>query len=253
MPKVGLFVTCLVDLFRPNVAFSAIRLLEQAGCEVVVPEAQTCCGQPAYNNGHSRDTRAIARQVMTAFADCEYVVAPSGSCAAMLRLHYPRLFTMDAREQAKANAFAERCWELSSFLVEICGLEAGSGHYVGKVAYHDGCSGLRELQVRHQPRQLLGGISGLKLCEVADGESCCGFGGTFCVKYPQISARMADDKAKNLIATGAETVVAGELGCLLNIAGRLERLGSEIRVYHLAEVLAGRTDVAPIAGLESDS
>ncbi len=253
MPKVGLFVTCLADLFRPNVAFSAIELLEQAGCEVVVPEAQTCCGQPAYNNGHSRDARAIARQVMTAFADCNYVVAPSGSCAAMMRLHYPRLFTMDAHEQAKANAFAERCWELSSFLVEICGVEAGSGDYAGKVAYHDGCSGLRELQVRDQPRQLLAGLSGLKLCEVVDGESCCGFGGTFCVKYPDISVRLADDKAKNLIASGADTVVAGELGCLLNIAGRLKRLGSKIQVYHLAEVLAGMTDVPSISDSESTS
>ncbi len=253
MPRVGLFVTCLADLFRPNVAFSAVELLEQAGCEVVVPEAQTCCGQPAYNNGHSRDARAIARQVMEVFTDCDYVVAPSGSCAAMLRLHYPRLFTMDAQEQAKVNAFAERCWELSSFLLEICGIGAGSGHYAGKVAYHDGCSGLRELQIRSQPRKLLGGLSGLKLCEVTDGESCCGFGGTFCVKYPDISARLADDKAKNLIASGADTVVAGELGCLLNIAGRLAHLGSELRVYHFAELLAGNTDVPPMGGPESSS
>ena len=244
-PRVGLFVTCLVDLFRPNVGFSAVELLERAGCIVEVPRAQTCCGQPAYNSGDFATTQRIAKQVIEAFEGYDYVVGPSGSCMGTLREHYPNLFPIDARMENRARALAERSYELISFLTDVMGVQEVAAHYSGNATYHDSCSGLRELGVKHQPRQLLASVSGLELREMADVEICCGFGGTFCVKFPEISARMATDKVENVKATGADTLLAGDMGCLMNMAGRLSRLGSDIKVYHVAEVLAGRTDEAP--------
>ncbi len=247
--RVGLFVTCLVDLFRPSVAFAAVELLERAGCRVEVPEQQTCCGQPAYNNGDARDARNIARRVIETFADYDYVVAPSGSCAGMLREHLPTLFEDDAPWQMRAQELASRCYELTQFLVDVRGLEAVDATYRGTCTYHDSCSGLRELGVRAQPRRLLEGIAGLEISEMADTGVCCGFGGTFCVKYPEISTRLVTDKVDHVTASGADTLLGGDLGCLLNIAGRLHRLGSPVKVYHVAEVLAGRTDAEPIGGV----
>jgi L-lactate dehydrogenase complex protein LldE len=243
-PRVGLFVTCLVDLFRPNVGFAAIKLLEKAGCEVEVPTAQTCCGQPAYNNGDLKNSRAIAKQVIDNFNEFDYIVAPSGSCIGMLKLHYPQLFKDDPEWQAKAEAFAERCYELVSFLTEVCGKV--DARFEQTVTYHDSCSGLRELGIQAQPRQLLKKVQGLKLTEMAEADVCCGFGGTFCVKFPEISARMVSDKVANIQATGAQVLVAGDMGCLLNIAGRLKRLNSSVKVYHVAEVLAEMTIVPAI-------
>lgn len=245
-PRVGLFVTCLADLFRPNVGFAAVRLLEDGGCRVEVPQRQTCCGQPAYNNGDLRDSRKIAKQVITAFEGYDYVVAPSGSCAGMLKVHYPHLFSDDKQWQGKAEHFAARCHELLGFLTDVLGIKKVDAHYEGSVTYHDSCSNLRELGVRNQPRRLLAGIKGLKLVEMVDTNVCCGFGGTFCVKYPEISERMVADKASNARASGADTLLAGDLGCLLNIAGRLKREDSPIKVYHCAEVLANMTDVPGI-------
>jgi L-lactate dehydrogenase complex protein LldE len=226
--RVGLFVTCLVDLWRPNVGFAAVKLLEDAGCEVEVPPAQTCCGQPAYNSGDLKNTEDIARQVISAFEQFDYVVAPSGSCAAMLKLHYPQLFATDARWQERAQALAERCYELVSFLTDVLGVDNIGARFERTVTYHDSCSGLRELA----------GVTGLKLAEMKDANVCCGFGGTFCVKYPDISARMVSDKQENIKASAADTVLGGDLGCLLNIAGRLKRQGSAVKVYHVAEILA---------------
>lgn len=237
--RVGLLVTCLVDLFRPNVAFAAIRLLEGVGCRVEVPPSQTCCGQPAHNSGDAESARRIARQVIEAFADLDWVVVPSGSCAGMLIQHYPELFRNDPAWLEKARSLAGRTRELTDFLAEFGGPDSIRAEYPGNVTYHDSCSALRELGVHDQPRALLSKVAGLSIAELPDSDTCCGFGGTFCVKYPDISARMVSNKAQAVHSTGADTLLSGDMGCLLNIAGRLKRQGSTIQVYHVAEVLAG--------------
>jgi L-lactate dehydrogenase complex protein LldE len=245
-PRVALFVTCLVDLFRPSVGFAAVALLEAAGCTVEVPRAQTCCGQPAYNAGDRADAKAIGRQVIDAFAGYDYVVAPSGSCAGMLRVHYPEMFADDPAVLPRAEELARRCWELVSFLVDVRGMERVEARWDRAATYHDACSGLRELGVKQQPRRLLAAVEGLRLCELPSAETCCGFGGTFSVKYPDISDKMVTDKAAEIAATGADAVLAGDLGCLLNIAGRLTRQGRVLEIRHIAEVLAGMTSAPPI-------
>ncbi len=250
-PRVALFVTCLVDLWRPTVGFAAIRLLEQAGCQVEVPRAQTCCGQPAYNTGDRATARELARGIIDAFIGYDYVVVPSGSCAGMLRLHLPHLFDEDPNLRARADALGARTYELVSFLVDVLRVTAlpvpDIGPDVGTVTYHDSCSGLRELGIKQQPRALLRAI-GAPVVEMTEPELCCGFGGTFCVKYPEISVRMVSDKTRDIAATGARTVLAGDLGCLLNIAGRLSREGRGVAARHVAEVLAGMTADAPPIG-----
>ena len=246
--RVALFVTCLVDLFRPTVGFAAVKLLEDAGCTVEVPRRQTCCGQPAYNSGDRADSKAIALQVFDAFAGYDYVVAPSGSCAGMLRVHYPELFADDSENLPRARELAERSWELVSFLVDVCGMQAVVANWQRTITYHDACSGLRELGVKLQPRQLLASVAGLELMELPGAEVCCGFGGTFCIKYPEISDKMVSDKATDIAATGVEAVLAGDLGCLLNMAGKLYRQGRHVEVRHVAEVLAGMTGGVPPIG-----
>ncbi|HEX2941184.1 MAG TPA: (Fe-S)-binding protein [Rhodopila sp.] len=244
-PRVGLFVTCLVDLHRPSVGFAALRLLERAGCQVEVPRAQTCCGQPAYNSGDRRTARDLAVGIIEAFRGFDYIVAPSGSCAGMLKHHLPHLFDDDPNQRAVADAMASRVYELVSFLTDVMGVR-DVAPYTGTVTYHDSCSGLREMGVKAQPRALLE-AAGATVVEMAEPEICCGFGGTFCVKYPDISVRMVSDKTKDIAATGADTVLAGDMGCLLNIAGRLQREGHRVHARHVAEVLAGMTnDVPPI-------
>jgi L-lactate dehydrogenase complex protein LldE len=246
--RVALFVTCLVDLFRPTVGLAAVKLLEEAGCSVEVPRAQTCCGQPAYNSGDRADAKAIALQVLDAFAGYDYVVAPSGSCAGMIRQHYPEAFADDPAILPRAQDLAARTWELVSFLVDVCGMQAVAARWQRTATYHDACSGLRELGVRDQPRRLLASVEGLRLRELPEAEACCGFGGTFCVKYPDISDKMVGDKADDIAATGAEAVLAGDLGCLLNIAGKLSRQGRRVEARHVAEVLAGMTEDVPPLG-----
>ena len=241
-PRVGLFVTCLVDFLRPSVAFAAVRLLEDAGCRVEVPRAQTCCGQPAYNSGDKADSRAIAAQVIRAFEDYDYVVAPSGSCAAMLRHHYPGLFAEDPEMAARARALAGRCHELVSFLVDVRQVTALPSKVKAQVTYHDSCAGLRELDIKAQPRSLLSAIDGITLMELEDAEVCCGFGGTFCVKYPEISNKMVCNKTDCIERSEAGLLLAGDLGCLMNMAGKLKREGSKVEVRHIAEVLADMCD-----------
>lgn len=243
--RVGLFVTCLVDFFRPTVGFAAIKLLEDAGCVVDVPR-QTCCGQPAFNSGDRSNARLIAEQVIETFEPYDYVVAPSGSCAGMLKLHYPELFRDDPNWLPRADAFAAKTFELLSFLVDVLGRTRVDARFEGTVTYHDSCSGLRELGIREQPRKLLASVEGLALHELPNRDVCCGFGGTFCVKYPDISDKIVSKKADNIAATGAQTLLAGDLGCLLNIAGKLERDNRPVAVRHVAEVLAGLTDEPPL-------
>jgi L-lactate dehydrogenase complex protein LldE len=246
--RVALLVTCLVDLFRPTVGFAAVKLLEQAGCTVEVPRAQTCCGQPAYNSGDRADAERVARQVIKTFAGYDYVVAPSGSCAGMVKLHYPEMFADEPEMRARAEELASRTYELVSFLVDVRGMTQVAARWPRSATYHDGCSGLRELGIQAQPRRLLASIAGLDLRELPGAEVCCGFGGTFCVKYPEISDKMVGDKAIEIAATGADAVLAGDLGCLLNIAGKLSRLGLPVEARHVAEVLAGMADTVPPIG-----
>jgi L-lactate dehydrogenase complex protein LldE len=239
--RVGLFVTCLVDLIRPSVGFAAAKLLEDAGCSVEVP-AQTCCGQPAFNSGDRAAARDIAMQVIAAFDPYDYVVAPSGSCAGMIKAHFPELFRGDPNWQPRADAFAAKTYELMAFLVDVRGVAAVTARLDATATYHDSCSGLRELGVRDQPRRLLATVAGLTVKEMHDADVCCGFGGTFCVKYPDISNAIVAKKAAAIAATGASLVLASDLGCLMNMAGKLQRDRSGIEARHVAEVLAGMTD-----------
>lgn len=247
-PYVGLFVTCLADLFRPSVGFAAIKLLEGAGCRVEAPAVQVCCGQPAYNSGDREDAKAIARQVIDAFEPFDHVVVPSGSCAGMLRKHYAMLFEDDAEMADRTNAFGAKCHELVGFLKDVLRVSAVHAKFAGTVTYHDSCSSLREMRTSAQPRALLQTVEGLTLVEADARETCCGFGGTFSVKYPDISNAMVSGKADALKETGADLVVGGDLGCLMNIAGKLAREGSAMRARHVAEILAGELDAPPIGG-----
>jgi L-lactate dehydrogenase complex protein LldE len=244
---VALFVTCLVDLMRPSVGFASIKLLQAAGCEVAVPNAQTCCGQPAYNNGDVANGRALARNVIRAFTAYPYVVVPSGSCAGMLRVHYPRLFAADSDWADEAASLARRTYELTEFLVDVAGYAPEGVSHDGRVAYHDSCASLREIGVEAQPRHLLGAVRDLELVSLPGAEECCGFGGTFCVKYPEISTHLVDARIEAVARSGADTLVGADLGCLLNIAGRLHRRDRPCRVFHVAELLADMTDRPAIA------
>jgi L-lactate dehydrogenase complex protein LldE len=243
--NVGLFVTCLVDLMRPSVGFAAAQLLEEAGCIVHVP-SQTCCGQPAYNSGDRATTRDIAEATIIAFEGFDYVVAPSGSCAGMIRKHYPELFQSDPNWAHRAQKLADKTHELVSFLVDVLGVSKVSAKYEGTVTYHDSCSGLRELNVKAQPRKLLKTIEGLTLVEMPENDVCCGFGGTFAVKYGEISNAIVTKKAENIAGSSANMLLAGDLGCLMNMAGKLSRDGKTIEVRHVAEVLSGLMDTPPI-------
>jgi L-lactate dehydrogenase complex protein LldE len=241
--RVGLFVTCLVDLVRPRIGFSALKLLEGAGCEVVVPATQTCCGQPGYNSGDRAAAQALARKVLEEFAGCDYLVTPSGSCGGMIKAHYPALLSGFPELAAEVQRLTARTWELADFLVSVLGLQSVPGRFQGAVTYHDSCSGLRELGVKSQPRQLLSKVPGLSVKEMATPEQCCGFGGAFAIKFGDISARIADQKCNDIAGTGADAVVLGDLGCMLNIEGRLRRRGdARTKVFHFAELLAGATD-----------
>lgn len=243
--KVGLFVTCLIDLMRPRIGFAALGLLKDAGCEVVVPEAQTCCGQPGYNSGDRASAVALARKIAREFADCDYVVVPSGSCAGMIRAHYPDLLKDVAEaERATLAALAGRTHELTDFLVNVAHYAPKSKISLKTITYHDSCAGLRELGVKQQPRALLAQVEGVQLREMNECEQCCGFGGTFALKFGEISSHIAERKCENIAASGADAVVLGDLGCMLNIEGRLRRRGdAKTQVLHVAEVLAGKDAV----------
>jgi len=242
--RVALFVTCLVDTLRPRVGFAAAKLLEDAGYEVVVP-AQACCGQPNYNSGDAAGAREVARATIRAFAGFAHVVAPSGSCAAMVRCHYPKLFAGGSEDLRAAEALAARTHELTSFLHRFAPEAPRQKAFAVSATFHDACSGLRELGIKKEPRALLARVGGLSLKEMRDPEACCGFGGAFCVKYPAISSRIAEEKVAQIEATGAQAVITGDVGCLLNIEGKMHRCGKKVRALHVAEVLAGMCEDTP--------
>ncbi len=242
--RVGLLVTCLVDVMRPEIGFSAIKLLEAAGCDVVVPENQTCCGQPAYSSGNKAAARDLAAKFLDEFEGFDYVVIPSGSCGGTIRTHYDDILADSPALLARYEKIKERVYELTDFLATVAKLDklpsANPGAFKGKVTYHDSCCGLRELGVQSQPRELIARRDGVELTEMHNARQCCGFGGTFAVKYGDISKAIVDEKCENIHATGADAVVLGDLGCMLNIEGRLRRTGdTKTRVLHVAQVLAG--------------
>ena len=239
--RVALFVTCLVDLMRPRIGFAAIELLEAAGCEVIVPPAQTCCGQPAWNSGDRVAAAKLAKKLIAEFEGFEYVVAPSGSCADHIRTEYPVILADEPDWHARAVALGSRVYELTDFLVNVAQLAAVPGNFAGSITYHDSCTGLRSLGIKQQPRSLLAKMPGVEVKEMNGAEECCGFGGTFAVKFGAVSAAIAGKKCSNACATDAGTIVGGDLGCLLNIEGKLRRMGDEkTRVLHVAEVLAAK-------------
>jgi L-lactate dehydrogenase complex protein LldE len=245
-PHVGLFVTCLVDIVRPSIGFAAVTLIEQAGCTVDAPNTQTCCGQPAYNSGDKANAAALARQTIAAFDGFDYIVAPSGSCAGMLKAHYPRLLADDPVWAPRANTFAAKVHELIAFLVDVRGMTSVAATLDARVTYHDSCSGLRELGIKSQPRKLLASVKGLRLVEMEDSEVCCGFGGTFSIKYPDVSNAIVQKKTDYVAAAAPDMLLAGDLGCLMNMAGKIKRQGGRIAVRHVAEVLAGELSDPPI-------
>ncbi|MBS1161990.1 MAG: Protein of unknown function cysteine-rich region [Proteobacteria bacterium] len=239
--RVALYVTCLVDLMRPAVGMAALRLLEAAGCAVVVPAEQTCCGQPAWSAGNRQLAADMARRAIAQLEGYDYVVIPSGSCADQIRNVYPQLLAADVAWARRAAALAERSYELSSFLAEVLHYAGPLAEFSGRVTYHDSCKGLRNLGIKQQPRELLLKVPGLQLQEMGDCEECCGFGGAFSVKFGDISTQIVDRKCDSIAQAGAAAVVGGDLGCLINIEGRLRRRGDETtQVLHIAEVLAGK-------------
>jgi L-lactate dehydrogenase complex protein LldE len=239
--RVALFVTCLVDLMRPRIGFAAIELLEAAGCEVEVPTTQTCCGQPAWNSGDRTAAAALAKKLIAEFESCGYVVAPSGSCADHIRNEYPVILADDPEWHGRAVALASRVYELTDFLTNVVQIESLPGKFAGSITYHDSCTGLRSMGIKAQPRALLGKLPGVELREMTGAEECCGFGGTFSVKFGEISAAIAERKCTNACATQADAIVGGDLGCLLNIEGKLRRMGDETtKVMHIAEVLTAK-------------
>jgi L-lactate dehydrogenase complex protein LldE len=236
--RVGLFVTCLVDQSWPSIGLAAARLLEHAGCEVVVDRDQTCCGQPFCNSGYPRLAEPLAQRVIASFerSGVDALVAPSGSCAAQVH-HYPGLFAHDAGWRARAERLAERTFELSQFLVQ-CGMTKAPGTFRGRVAWHDACHGLRDLGIRDQPRALLRSVAGLELVELAAADACCGFGGTFAVKLPELSVAIGDHKLDLVQRAGVDVLASGDASCLMHLRGRLERRAVPVRTMHLAELLA---------------
>jgi len=248
--QAALFVTCLIDLFRPSVGFAAVKLLEEAGCDVAVPGSQTCCGQPAYNSGYRAAAKEIAQQVIAAFEHYSYIVVPSGSCAGMLCKHYPELFDPETEPSwhARATAFAARVFELASFLSDVLGVDFAGRAYPRRVTYHDSCSSFREMGVAAQPRKLLQSLDGIAFVEMSDREVCCGFGGAFSIKYPDISNAMVTQKLDRIAETKAEVLTGADLGCLMNIAGKLAREGTSVEVRHIAEILAGECQEPGLCG-----
>lgn len=238
-PTVSLFIQCLVDTIYPRVGWAMAEVLERVGCRLSCPTDHTCCGQPAFNAGYRHEARRAARRFIRIFEDAETIVCPSGSCVAMVRHHYPLLFEKEDRWYRRAQSVARRTFEFSEFLVDRLGITDTAAVYEGRVTYHDSCHLARTLGIRAQPRELIRRVAGAQLVEMTAPDRCCGFGGTFSLHYPAISTAMVDEKVQNILATGADAVVGCDMGCLMNIQGRLDRIGSSVTTMHIAELLAG--------------
>ncbi|WP_067934136.1 (Fe-S)-binding protein [Alicyclobacillus kakegawensis] len=235
--KVALFVTCLVDSLYPQVGEAMVRLLHQLGVDVDFPEQQTCCGQPAFNSGYWDDAREVARTLLDAFDPYDYVVSPSGSCCGMIHHYYPDLFAGDAQSRRRAGALAEKTYEFSQFLVRVLGVSDVGASFPARATYHPSCHGSRLLGVRDEPLELLRHVRGLELVPLAHAADCCGFGGTFAVKMGELSGAMVEDKVRHVEETQAQVLVGTDMGCLMNIGGRMAREGRRVRVMHLAQLL----------------
>ena len=235
--KATLFITCIIDQMYPQVGVSVVKVLRRLGVEVDFPMDQTCCGQPVYNSGFTHQSRKLAQRVLRQFKDCRYVVVPSGSCAAMMRVFYLDLFKHDPELLQQAQDLSAKVYEFSEYLVKVLGVGEVGAEYSGSATYHPSCHLLREVGVREEPLELLRRVQGLELRELPQAETCCGFGGTFAVKFPHISEAMLADKANNVMSTGADTLVSCDMGCLMNVEGALSRQGSDIKVRHLAQIL----------------
>ena len=239
--RVALFVTCLVDQLCPNVGMATVEVLERAGCTVTFDERQTCCGQPAFNTGYRNEARKFAKRFIEIFEDSamDAIVSPSGSCTAMVK-HFHELFPDDVEWQERANRVAAKTHELSSFLVNVLGVDDVGAASRGRATWHDACHGLRDLGIRDEPRRLLTKVKGLEFVEMENADVCCGFGGTFSTKFPEISVGILDNKIEMIEKSGADTVVACDASCLMQIAGRLSRKASKVQTKHLAEILASQ-------------
>jgi L-lactate dehydrogenase complex protein LldE len=238
--RVSLFVTCIVDQLFPKVGLAMAEVLERAGYRVDFPEAQTCCGQPAFNSGYREEARMVARHFLKVFGDCDYIVVPSGSCTSMITHHYQDIFDENEGVLEEARRLAPRVWEFSRFLLEVAGVEDVGARFPATVTYHDSCHALRELHIKSGPRRLLANVRDLRLLEMDIAEECCGFGGTFSVKFPEVSGGMARTKVESIRRTGAEYVVSIDSSCLMQLQGALSRQGLNVKTVHLAEVLAAR-------------
>ncbi|MGD8263355.1 MAG: (Fe-S)-binding protein [Desulfobacterales bacterium] len=235
---VTLFVQCLVDGIYPEVGEAIFKIFRKLGIQMTCPSDQTCCGQPAFNSGYRREAKSAAKRFIEIFESAEVIVCPSGSCVTMVRHHYPQLFDNDETWLQRARHVAEKTYELTEYLVDILGVEDLGANYAGRITYHDSCHLLRSLRVKDQPRKLLRKVSGAEFVEMYDSDRCCGFGGSFSVKYPDISTAMVADKVKNISDSGADTVVGCDMGCLMNIQGMLNRRGLSVRTLHIAQILA---------------
>ena len=239
--KVSLFITCLVDQLTPQVGVSAVDVLRRVGCEVVFDERQTCCGQPAFNTGYRGEARKFAKRFIEIFeeTDAEAIVSPSGSCTAMVKDFY-ELFPDDAGWRKRAKGIAAKTYEFSDFLINVFKIDDVGASFNGKITWHDACHGLRELGLRDEPRRLLKNVRGAEFIEMSNADSCCGFGGTFSVKFPEISVAILDNKIEAIEKSDVRAVVSGDASCLMQIGGRLSRLGSKVKPMHLAEILASQ-------------
>ena len=240
MKRVSLFVTCVVDQVFPQVGIAVTEVLERLGYQVDFAAAQTCCGQPALNSGYPEEAARVARHFLDVFKDAEYVVAPSGSCASMITHHYEEIFAQDPERLEQSRRLRERVFEFSQFLLEVAQVESVGARFQGVVTYHDSCHALRELRLKAGPRRLLANVAGLTLREMEAAEECCGFGGTFSVKFPEVSGGMARTKIESIKKTEADAVVSVDSSCLMQLEGAMRRAGVPIRTLHLAEVLASR-------------
>jgi L-lactate dehydrogenase complex protein LldE len=239
--RVSIFVTCLVDQLWTSIGVSSVEVLRRLGCEVEFDQRQTCCAQPAFNTGYREEAREVAQRFIKIYeeSDAEAIVSPSGSCVAMVH-HYPHLFADDPEWLPRANAIAARTHELSSFLIRVLKVEDVGASWSGKLTWHDACHGLRDLNLKHEPRTLIRNVRGAEFVELENADACCGFGGTFSVKYPEISVAILDQKIDAIERAGVDAVVSGDASCLMQIGGRLSRNGSKVRVMHLAELLNHR-------------